>query len=250
MSDASNKNQPKLDCQAKKMVVRLGRAAVNRLREKFPEATEREMGGWSARIDEMIAAKAFELAMDKPKMIMSVGYPIEAFLAPEDTAETGDRQARADFIAALPATIELKEFWLPFADGSMLMIATPSEETIACGRFLSELVTNPTAQKLLGIDELGLRKVQEIVGLGVAKKRLLPMNKMELEAWVGAKQRQRLAGGVNASVWVNLSREPISMRTAMGVLLDFVQAPNNSTKNAVDSLIENASMSKGSSLPR
>lgn len=205
------------------------RNAVELLREKGVDFSV-PSNELTRRVDTLVIARAYAESLEKPKIQMRYEYPLEMFLrkAGEPLCDPFER--------SLPQSIEIVKMFIPFADGSVLLLQMPSEETIQCGTYLKMLSSNPSMAKMMGADAERLGALKEIVDLALAPSRVNPLDPEQVDHFV---QRESAIASmpVEPMVQVNLASSKITASQAVAVLMDFLQSPTDTITASVDQLI-------------
>lgn len=209
--------------------VHWGRHAVELLREKGVNLEKPEAGA-NRQLEDLIVARAYAESMDKPKIHLRYEYPIEMFLNKRG-APRGDA-----FECALPSTIDMTKLFIPFQDGSVMLVVSPSEETIQCAKYIKLFANNPDLAQIVGVDAIRLANLKEIVDLVDNSSRVAALTKMELSQYID-REKQATYHGAQPAIRINLATESVSSAYAVGVLLDFFDHPSDTVTNSVEQLI-------------
>jgi hypothetical protein len=168
--------------------------------------------------------------MDKPKIHLRYEYPIEMFLSKRGVPR-GD-----SFEMALPRTIDMAKLFIPFQDGSVMLVVSPSEETVQCAKYIKLFSNNSDLAEIVGVDSLRLANLKEIVDLVENSSRVAALSKAELSQYID-RERQATYRGSQPAIRINLSTEVVSSAYSVGVLLDFFDHPSDTVTTSVEQLI-------------
>lgn len=207
-----------------------GRHAVDSLRSKGLEFNGAPSAELTRKVDSMVMSRAYLESNDKPKIHLRYEYPMELFLK-----KAG--QPRLDgFERSLPAFVEITKLFIPFTDGSALLLQMPSEDTIQCADYIKMLTETPEIARFMGADSNRLRALKEVVDLVFEANRVAALDAEDLSKYLA---REALGSGLakGARVQVNLASEKISLAKSVGLLLDFFQTPTDTVSVSVEQFI-------------
>lgn len=206
-----------------------GRDAAELLREKGVDVNNMTLAT-QQRIDAMVVAKAHAESMDQPKIMMTFHYPTSIFF-------NGHGGSKGDALeVALPRHIVIGKLHIPFADGSLLMIQSPTEEALLAANYVKMLLEAPDLAAAMGIDSSRLKAVKQIAALVESASRAVPIEKEEVPGILG--QMASLGRqSVGPCVQINCSQEMATANQAVGIMLDFLQRPTDTVTMSTDQMI-------------
>lgn len=216
-------------CDSVKTWISWGKHAVESLRDKGVNLS-RPSTELNRRVDAMVVSRAYAESLDKPKLQLRYEFSMELFLR-----KAGGERCDS-FERSLPSCVEITKLFIPFADGSVILVQTPSEETVQCGIYLKMLTENPVVAELMGADGERLGALKEVVDLALVSNRCAALDAGELKKFM---EHQMVVASLARStmVHVNLAPEKIHASQALGILLDFLQSPTDTVTASVDAFI-------------
>ena len=197
------------------------------LREKGVDFSE-PSAELNRRVEAVIIARAHAEAMDKPKIQLCYEYPMELFLK-----KAGGPRFDA-FERGLPASIEIAKLYIPFVDGSTLLVQTPSEATLQCGLYVELLGQSARLRNLMGVDHDRLAALAEISSLVKANK-MAALSSAEVRQTLDRDSQIFTLGG--PTVQVNFSGERLSGKQAVDLLRDFFKSPTDTVGGSLERLL-------------
>lgn len=228
--DPKKKNKP----DALKAWMHWGKNAVELLREKGVDL-ENPTPALNRRVESMVVARAYAETLDKPKIQLNYEYPIPLFLRGNDLGDA--------FESALADSIQVAKMFVPFSDGSVLLVQTPSEHTVKCAAFIFMFENNQGMCDLMGVDATRLSSLHEIVEVVDKSNRLAVLTEAEISAYV--EREHSFAGMRNEpQVQVNLSPERIPASQAANILRKFFNRPTDTISCSVDEFIQQEFVAK------
>lgn len=205
-----------------------GRSAMESLREKGVNL-EDPPAELNRRVEAAIIARAHTEAMGKPKILLHYEYPIGLFL---------DQSGGVCFDAferGLPAAIEIAKLYIPFADGSALLVQTPSELTMQCGMYVELLGANSKFRDLMGVDPGRLAGLAEI-SLLVKANKIAALSAIEVRQALDREFKVSHFGS-GPTVQVNFASERLNGQAAVELLRDFFKSPTDTVSGSLEKLL-------------
>lgn len=205
------------------------RDAAELLREKGVDLNKMTLET-QQRIDAMVVAKAHAESIDQPKIMMTFHYPMGIFFN-EHGGLVGDALEKA-----LPKQIVIGKLHIPFSDGSLLMIHSPSEETLLAASYIKMLMQAPDLASAMGIDSKRIAAVKQVAALVESASRAVPLEREDLRAVLSQMAHLGRQAPVPC-VQINCSQEMATPNQAVGILLDFLQRPTDTVTLSADQMI-------------
>lgn len=221
-----------LDCLAKKAVSRWSQKELKKL-----QAQESRLLDNPKRLSEHLLDKLMERAKveseQAAKVLIRASFPIQAFVrAGGHNPDAQEVYSVGGLMSCLPKTIDINETWIGFRDGSVLMLATPSEETMACARFLAEMSKSPEASSVFGITGDDMGRARELVGLAQSEKNIAPMSREQFNKVIAQKEAQYFPQEASPRYIINMSEEAASHEEMVMGLRQFARNPLDTTAEA------------------
>lgn len=221
-----------LDCLAKKAVSRWSKKEIRKLQEQESRLLDNPK-----RLSEYLLDKIIDRARAESeaaaKVLIRASFPIQAFV--RSTGHNEDEQdvySVEGLLSCLPKTININETWIGFKDGSVLMLASPSEETMACARFLAEMSKSPEASSVFGISGDDLGRARELVNLASSEKNVAPLSKEEFKRIIEQKEAQNFPVEASPRYTINMSESGATHREMTLALRQFARNPLDTTAEA------------------
>lgn len=221
-----------LDCLAKKAVSRWSKKEIRKLQEQESRLLDNPK-----RLSEFLLDKMMERAKAESesaaKVLIRASFPIQAFVrAGGHNRDAQDVYSVGGLMSCLPKTIDINETWIGFKDGSVLMLATPSEETMACARFLAEMSKSPEASAVFGITGSDIGRASELVSLASSEKNIAPMSREQFHEVIARKEAQEFPIQASPRYIINMSEQTASHQEMVMGLRQFARNPLDTTAEA------------------
>lgn len=215
---------------AAKTWITWGRQAVESLGGRGLDSNGGASPELARKVDSMVMARAYIESTDKPKIQLRYEYPMELFL------QKAGRAKRDGFELSLPPFVEITKLFIPFADGSALLVQMPSEDTVQCANYIKMLTANPAIALFMGAEPRRLAALKEVVDLVFESNRVAALDPDALSKYLA---REAASSGLTKEVMVqvNLASEKISTSQSVGLLLDFFQTPTDTVSMSVTQFI-------------
>ena len=214
-----------------------GKSAVELLQRRG-EITETPTAETNAKIEAMITARAHAAAFDKPKIQLRYSYSIDLFLG-----KAGGPKRDA-FEAALPPYIEITRLFIPFTDGSVILINSPSEDTVNCGKYVSLFAKNKEMAKIMKVDDERISALSEIIQLTRNPNGGGALSSEDIENYLVRDMNLSKVGNL-VTVKINMSPQAVSITKAGSVLREFFNHPTDTVAYSVEQYLANEFHLKG-----
>jgi hypothetical protein len=196
------------------------RQVAQSLRDKGVDL-ERASVEINRRIDAAVAARAYHESADHPKIQLDFEYPMRLFLEP-----TGG--ARGDvFEAGLPASIRISKLYVPFGDGSVLLVQTPNQDAVMAAQYISMFIESKPLRELMDVDSRRLAPLRQIVAAGQISARVGALDPEEVQQMLQAEASAGGKGLEGPLVRINLAAKSATVNQAVGALMEFFDHPTD-----------------------
>lgn len=191
------------------------------------------------KVDAMVMERAYAESMDKPKIHLRYEYPLALFFNNEGAGPYLD-----GFERSLPACVEVSKLFIPFADGSVMLLQSPSEETVQCGLYVKMLCENPVVADFMGADAERLGALREVVDLVATSPRVAALSTDDISKFL-AREAAVARLGRGPSVRVNMSANNFPAEEALEVLMAFFRQPSDTVMHSVQRFLHEEFASPG-----
>ena len=182
---------------------------------------ERPTAELNRRIDAAVAARVYHESQDHPKMHLDFEYPMRLFL------EAGGGARNDVFEAGLPSSVRVSKLYVPFADGSALLVQTPNEDAILAAKYIKMFVDSAPLRELMEVDAKRLASLRQIVDVGQLAGRVAALDASQIQDMINAEAGAGAKGAQGPLVHINMASSPATVYQAVGALLEFFERPSD-----------------------
>lgn len=239
MQNQKRPDEPRIDCIAKKSLAKWSGQIVEEARKKDPQLVRNNEKFTPILIDRLTNRTLLEAEFAN-KILVKAHFPLQAFV--RETGHNINSEERSDLalglISCLPETIEVNETWIAYADGSMIVVSTPTEPTLSAIRFIEEMSKNKEAAAILGLTGEDIGNAHQLIRMAISNRLLFPYSAKEFSQFMQARLNQYFPEGAEPQYQINMSSEIVPPAEMVRILIEFSESPTDTLKKSTETYLK------------